>query len=229
MRVSLRPALVAVLVVVSAGCGDAALGDLLVHYQLGSGTLTCQSRGVQVIRVTLANSEREPLVEEAVCSDASRQVLIRQVPADVYTVTVEGIVAAETIAYRGELGNVRVAADTVTETRDIALQAVPPGLRVVWSFAEPGMCATHGVSQVQVVAWLGSEIREVDEVFDCNSGVAQMELRAGSYDLRVRGIDSTTQNYTYGWDRNGIELQAGSGMVQVVAVLDECVGPCTAP
>jgi hypothetical protein len=232
MRVSALPALLGLAFLGSAGCDDGSLGDLLVHYQLGSGgpAETCAAFAVQGIRVTVDNSEREPLVEEALCNDARPEVLIRQLPADVYTVTVEGIDAEGNVAYRGEQADVRVTSDTVTETRNIAIAVLPPGLRLIWGFSDGMMCAPHNVTEVQVVAWLGGNARAYDEVHDCATGLVEIELMPGTYDLRVRAIDEASQDYAFAWDREDLVLEPGGGIMQVVASLEPCgEGGCSAP
>ena len=230
MRVSaLAAVLVAVLALPGSGCGDADFGDLLVKYRIGSGAQGCDDVGVQVIRVTLANSERAPIVEEAVCSDTRPEVLLRQVPADVYTVSIEGIDGNEVSTFSGSQENVRVVADSINETREIAMNVTPPGLRLIWGFSDGMMCGLHNVEELHVVLYRDSISLEYDEMIDCTSGITEIEeLLPGVYDLRVRAVDGTSGDYTFEYDRDGIELQAG-GMVQVVASLEACPESCSAP
>lgn len=232
MRVSATLALLGALVLTGTGCGDTAFGDLLVHYRLGSGGAgeTCDALSVAAVRVTVDNAERAPLIEEALCSDSRQEVLLRHVPADVYTVTVEGLDASGNVAYRGSQENVRVATDTVSETREVALAVLPPGLRLIWGFSDGMMCAPHGVSEIQAVAWLNGMTPAYDETIPCGDGLVEIELFPGTYDLRVRAIDDDSGDYTFAWDREDIELAPGAGMIQVVASLEPCgTEGCSAP
>jgi hypothetical protein len=214
----------------SAGCGDSSYyGDLLVHYRIGSG-VTCDTAGIASIEVTLDGSEHDPAPSIAPCTDRTTDLLFRDVPVDVYDVTVRGLDEDGDPIFEGTQTGVTIVEGDVTETRTITLSVMNPSLRLIWTFPGGTMCGVNNVSALHVVLYRQSINieRDLDDV-ECQPGQFLIEdLFPDEYDIRVRAFDDTSGEYTFAFDRDGIDL-TGAGTVQVVANLEACQGECTPP
>lgn len=230
MRKTALVTIMALALSASAGCGDSSyFGDLLIHYRIGSG-VTCAAAGIDSIEVTLDGSEHDPAPWIAPCNDRTSDLLFRDVPVDVYDVTVRGLDEDGEPIFDGSQDGVTIVEGDVTETRNITLTVMNPSLRLIWTFPGGTMCGVNGVSELHVVLYRQSinVERDIDDV-PCQPGQYVIEdLFPDEYDIRVRAFDETSGEYTFAFDRDGIDL-TGAGTVQVVANLESCQGECTPP
>jgi len=177
---------------VSVGCGDEGVGQLRVFYQIGDGTRSCQDVGMTQIRVTLTNSElSEPIVDTAICDEDRPEVMIREVPAGVYSVLIEAFDADQNVGFEGREDNVRVDANSVVETEEVILQQARAELSVSWFFDNGRFCAHNDVETLTIEVWrAGTSLEFSDPSVDCAIGtVVVPDLLPDTYNVFLKALD----------------------------------------
>jgi hypothetical protein len=220
-------AAIAATATLGTGCGDDPTGTLIVNYRLGAQDDTCAEYGVLNVRVTLDSPERSAIEATARCQNGGGAITINAVPVDSYTVIVEGLDPVDQVLWTAEETGVSVTEGGVEETRLIRLQPVLASIRVEWVFANGRMCPQNNVQDIEVgYYYLGTY---TSDIYSCVVGEAVIpDLNGGSYDVRVRGIDMETEDYTYGVDINDVPVSAGQQTVldYTTVVLDPCPADC---
>jgi len=209
---------------------DDGTGDLVVHYQLGSGASGCSELGIARIMAILENEPRGQLSPvTTTCVETRGELISRNVAADLYDVLVYGLDTSETAVFEGVQYAVRVSPDVETETDTIVLEMIEPSLRVIWAFSEGMTCVEANVESIRVAAYHEGASLELDRAAACSDGSMEIEdFPPGVYDIRVRGVESSSGRLTYAWDVNGEDI-SGPGVTQVVAHLQPCDGECSDP
>ena len=213
------------LVVIMTGCFSDPSGTVLVNYRLGDTSDTCEQYGVFDVRVRLEAPERSPIEETSRCVDGGNQITVREVPEDVYTVTVEGLDTAERAIFEGVETGINVAEDGVAETDLIRLRSVPASLLVQWRFSNGFMCPQNSVEELEIGLYLRGNYVAYDNI-PCMDGEYLIDdLESTTYDLRVRAIDVTTGDYSFFFDEDEIQMTAGIE-TQRLADLGVCDSAC---
>lgn len=131
-----RLATLLALAALSSGCGDGdERGSVSVEYRFGAG-LTCESQGVDRVRVTIGTD----FEEESAC-DTSESIVVSGVPAGTHPIVVAGL-DSEGDMIRDNLGNnnpktVEVLGDT-TRAVEVVLTPTPVTVQVLFDVQEDG-------------------------------------------------------------------------------------------
>ncbi len=212
MRPMMQAAVVATVILLNVGCGDSEYGNVLVEYKIGSGTLNCDAAGIDSISVRLENSEREEPIEQEVACDDSGQLLIQEIPSDVYNMSLEGHDQEGFTNFLGDLENFTVAPDETNVTPTITISEIRSAeIYLMWEF-ERGMCTSNHVGMIHIQLWEDSVVNVYDEKVDCIlEEVKIMNLGKRKYDLQVRALDMDSTNssrpeYNYYFNKNEIDL-----------------------
>lgn len=216
------------------GC-ETGSGSLLVHWEIsGQSCASAEVEQVVIHLFSLGQDQVEPV--STACTNGDRGVLIQNIPAGTYDVTVEGIHKSGKARYEGTQAGVSIDAGGQTTTTKIKLLARKASLRLWWVFENGKTCALNKVETVEVAAF---DVGSPDIVypppgsnglFPCNplgpeypEGIVTIEPLQGNRDLELSifGRDPSGKRVVY--DRPRVRTIPGEA-TDVEAVLRPCTG-----
>jgi hypothetical protein len=204
------------------GCEPTGTGDVNVQWAVGlSGSCSEASLGVVVARLETTDGILVAR-EDQLCESGGAQ--FQNVPVGSFRARLVGLDEGGIEAYEAAVPGITVT-DGVEAGPFLGRLAPRPGeIGLTWFFQGGRLCAAYDVGTV--VAHLFTDDAEVvRREFSCDRGAAVLgDLHAGSYDVRVEGLDGRGET-TQLFERAGIEVRPGHH-VDLDAPLVECNGQC---
>jgi hypothetical protein len=222
----------------AAGCDDGtsvqAVGDLQVTYRVGSGSSNCEEAGISFLRVYIAISETEDLLDQTfACQPGAQVVTFNAVDVGTYTIRAEGLDSGNNVIYGGQATTpVTVVEDQTNGPVSVILDQIRPAMEIFFGFSDVGGCTRFGVVGIVVRVYENGASLVHDQTYDCAVQLNESLLipnlsETSTFDLRVRGTNEFGEG-TYQFNRDAIAVLPGTP-TPISAELLPCAGFCTAP
>jgi len=138
----------------------------------------CSAADVENVRIEVRGTQ----TYREVVACAAGSLRLRDVVADNYKVSIEGLDRVGVVRFTADTERVTVRPNLTSRTSLIKLTAKPAAVNVEWRFSDGKVCGAHGAEQVDITVFDKLDYQIQTQRFRCNDGAGGIEgLMAGTY------------------------------------------------